>query len=291
VLTTDRRHPTLLLMLVAALGGCSDDEHKGTISTGSAAPTSSALVEERVLLVYSPGTPIATMRTAKRFKRRLAKAGLKDVKVGIGGEVVHVEPKPGDVDATKKALSGGRLDVHVFSDTTNPFANVAAEDVAPLSLGTETVTADGGSKTLHFLTSDASQRQALKKAAEDKSLGALTLVGPIYEGGKATGLRTYYADPERKIRGEMVAAAKAEGDELAISFEGNGKSFLRWQGKQKSRLLLRVDGDVIATVQLTEPIKDGVLHVSGLPQEQVTAIADDVDGTAVSHECVLKEEE
>jgi hypothetical protein len=271
--------------------GCGDDEHKGTISTGSAKPTASAVAPaHRELLVYSPGTPIATTRTAKRFKKRLEKAGLKDVEVGIGGEVVHVEPLPKDVEAVKEALTGGRLDVHVFSDTTNPFTNASSEDVAPLTLGTETVQAEGGGKTVAFLKADDSQREALKKAAEEKSLGALALVGPLYEDGEATGWRSYFADSEREVRGEMVTGAEVKDGVLAISFEGNGKSFLRWQGKQKARLLLRYDGDVIAAVQLTEPIKDGVLRVSGLPPKRATAVAADIDGTAVSHECVFKEQ-
>ena len=130
-----RRHArSLLALLLGVLAGCGDDEHKGTISTGSAQPTASVVAPiDRALLVYSPGTPIATTRTAERFKRRLEKAGLKKVKVGIGGEVVHVEPLASDVEATKKALSGGRLDVHVFSDATNPFEAADPDELAPLS--------------------------------------------------------------------------------------------------------------------------------------------------------------
>lgn len=286
-----RRHArSLLALLLGVLAGCGDDEHKGTISTGSAQPTASVVAPiDRALLVYSPGTPIATTRTAERFKRRLEKAGLKKVKVGIGGEVVHVEPLASDVEATKKALSGGRLDVHVFSDATNPFEAADPDELAPLSLGTETITTETGSKPVRFLKADTNQRDALEKVAEEKRLGSRALVGPLYEGGEVSGFRSYYADSERSVRGEMVSAAKAEGGALAITFEGNGKSFLRWQGKQKGRLLVRVDGAVIAAVQLDEPITDGVLRIDGLPPERATAVAADIDGTAVSHECVFKE--
>lgn len=280
--------PAVLAILLAT--ACGDDEHKGTISTGSAKPVASVAAPiDRVLLVYSPGTPIATTRTAERFKRRLEKAGLKDVKVGVGGEVVHVEPLAHAVDATKKVLSGGRLDLHVSSSTTTPFEDLSADDVAPMTLGSETVTTEKGPEEVHFLKAGPSERDALRKAAEDKRLGALALVGPLYEDGKTSGWRTYFADSERSVRGEMVAAAKAEGGALAITLEGNGKSFLRWQGKQKGRLLVRVDGDVIAAVQLDEPVKDGVLRVDGMPPERAAAVAAEIDGTAVSHECVLKE--
>ena len=288
--TLTRRTAASTLCLFLALG-CGDDEHKGTISTGSAKPAASAVgaPAERVLLVYSPGTPIATTRTAERFKRRLEKAGLNDVRVGVGGEVVHVEPLPKDVEATKKVLAGGRLDLHVFSYTTTPFEGASDEDLAPLTLGTETVSTKDGPKTVRFLRANDSQLQALQKAAEEKSLGALALVGPIFEGGRLAGWRSYYADREHSVRGEMVAAAKVDDTSLVITLEGSGKSFLRWQGKQKGRLLLRVDGEVIAAVQLDEPVTDGMLRVTGLPPERATAVAADIDGTAVSHACVLKE--
>ena len=287
---TNVRQAALLLAALLLAVGCGDDEHKGTISTGSAQPTASVVAPvERALLVYSPGTPIATTRTAERFKRRLDKAGLKDVKVGVGGEVVHVEPVASDVEATKNVLTGGRLDVHVFSDTTTPFDDANAEDLAPLTLGTDTVATEDGTKPVAFLKADPSQRDALEKVAQDKSLGARAFSGPLYEAGKVTGWRSYFADSERSVRGEMATAAKVEDGVLAITFEGNGKSFRRWQGKQKGRLLVRVDGDVIAAVQLDAPVTDGVLRVKGLPPERATAVAADIDGTSVSHECVFKE--
>jgi hypothetical protein len=288
----------LSLTLCAAAVACSDDEHKGTISTGSAEPTASAtaVAETKERLVYSPGTPIASMRVAERFKRRLEKAGLKGVNVKIGGEVVHVDAPPKKVAAVKEALSGGRLDLYVFAASTNPFADANEEDLAPLKLGSETVSTSAGQQQRRYLTGEPDQRDQMTKIASDKSLGAKAFVGPVYEAGKKTGLRSYFADADRSLRGEMVAkaAVESEGDEttLVITFEDRGKNFLRWQGKEKSRLLVRVDGDIVAAVQLTEPIKDGALRVpwKGDPA-QAKAIAASLDGVAVSHETVLKEDD
>lgn len=288
-----RLEALLALALAAGTSACSDDEHKGTVSTGSAEPTASAIAPaETKLLVYSPGTPIATMRVAERFKRRLARAKLAGAKVKIGGEAVHVEAPLQKVEAVKKALAGGRLDLHVASTSTHPFADAAAEDVEPLRLETETVPTESGTETRRYLVGSTEQRSLLKERAQDKSLGAATFIGPAEDAaGKKIGLRSYYADPERNVRGEMVASAKAEGDVLVITFEGGGKSFLRWQGKQKSQLLLRVDGDVVGTIQLTEPIEDGVLRIPLKGEPEAAALAATLDGVAVSHETVLQDRE
>jgi hypothetical protein len=281
--------------------GCGDDDHKGTISTGSAAPTTSAsgAGAPKTLLVYAPGTPIASMRVAEVFKRRLGRKKIGSAEVKVGGEVVHVHVPAEDVAKVERTLGGGRLELHVLDTEARAFGDTDPASYEPLVRREEVVTLKSGPKTVAFLSGSNDQRDALLARTVKDQGSALALVGPLYDAGKPAGFRSYLVDAERRVRGEMVASAKVESADgkasLALTFEGSGKSFLRWHSSQKERFVLRIDGNVIGTFSPDAPVTDGVLRVPfpsrGDDKTTVAAankLAATLDGVALSHETVLK---
>ncbi|MBW2454551.1 MAG: hypothetical protein JRI68_08570, partial [Deltaproteobacteria bacterium] len=98
----------LLLSLAAAgLGGCDDDDHKGTISSGpELSPARSAVAKRagRTRLIYGPGSPLSSARVAGVIRKRLASLGIPERDIRIGGEQIHVDVPKDKVAAAKEAL-------------------------------------------------------------------------------------------------------------------------------------------------------------------------------------------
>ncbi|MEZ4445560.1 MAG: hypothetical protein R3B72_41175 [Polyangiaceae bacterium] len=280
-----------LLVALNVLSACGDDEHKGTISHGSAAPPSvgSAAPVATTLLVYSPGTPIASMRVAEVFRKRLAALSIDAKQIRVGGEVVHVEIPSGQKQAVMNALAGGRLDVYAAS-ARDPIGALGEDALGGMPRKTETHAGPEGSVTSHFLLGP--DAETLRKRAEGLDLGAKPLVGPASKPDE--GFRTYLADSSRQIRGEQVSAAAITSDgaapRLSLTFEGNGRSFLRWSSKQKVALLVLIDGQVLARVTPDAEITDGVLSFPlTIDDAAAKKLAAALDGVALSHDTVFKE--
>lgn len=276
------------LLVGVALVACSDDEHKGTVSHGpTAAPTGTAAPTPRVRLVYSPKSPIATMRVAEIAKKRLAETGAR---VAIGGVTVDVEAPEDRRDAVKEAMSGGRLDLWLAAEDDLP-ADAGSDE---LPVKTETLKTAAGPTTRRFLEAPADQRDVLTQQAERHAGRAKVLLGP--SGARSGPLRTFLVEPSKHVRGEYVASARAlqhaEGARLVVTFDGAGRNFVRWESKQKNGFVLQVDGAVVGVTYASDEQKDGSLTftLAGWSLEEVAALAKSLDGVALSHLTVLESE-
>jgi hypothetical protein len=268
------------------LSACSDDEHKGTISHGPTASAGAQGKVPRTRLVYQPGTPLATTRVAKLFKKRLSSLNLLEgiSAIKIGGDTVHVDVPTAKVDAIKKALSGGRFDLFLFDETADPFAAKKDEHAEKYTVKSERVKTKQGDASVLFLVGP--DQKGLHDYAAPLAAGHITLIGPVRLDTGGTGHRTYFAQSGRSVRGEFVKSAKAEGNELVLTFQGMGTNFLRWSSRDVSRYLVQVDGRVVAAVQPETPVNDGVLRVT-VPGD-AAAIAKSLDGVAISHDTVFE---
>jgi hypothetical protein len=292
------RRLALPLILGAALGlaACEeDDSHKGSISHGSAAATTGAPAVTKVRLIYAPGSPLATMRVATAFTRRLGPLGVSKAAIKIGGEQIHVDVPADKAAAVKKALEGGRLDVYLFDDGADPFAAKAKELPEGFRLAQE----KGSEGPVHFVLAPEDRRADLEKLLGQNPSAGRALVGPAGTGD----LRSYYVEAESSVRGELLTAAKAEqgeaGPVLALTFEGSGMNLLRWGSKEQARFVVEVDGLVVGTAQAETEITDGVLRVvlarsgpDALEETKALAksLAGEAGGLALSHLTVFAEE-
>jgi hypothetical protein len=267
----------IMALGLALVVACGDDEHKGTISHGPSA-TASPHDVARTRLVYQPGSPLATAHVAAVFRKRLASIRRADIK--IGGDVIHVDVANDQLDAAKAALDGGRVDLYLFDEKADPFAAKHEEHADKFTVETESVATADGSTSLRFLVAPKSGRAALLAYITPMAAGARPLVGPFAEG-----VRSYFAEEGRSVRGEQLASAKAEGDTLVLTFEGSGKNVLRWSSRARARYLLAIDGDVVGTSQPEAEVKDGVLRVP-VSSGAATAAAK-IDGRALSHETIF----
>jgi hypothetical protein len=281
-----RARRAVLALLV--LGGCSDDEHKGSVSHGpTAAATGTSAPEPTVRLIYSPKSPLTTMRVAEIAKKRLAKTGAR---VKIGGETIHVDAPTSEVEAAKGAMAGGRLDLWIAAE--DELAAEAGTD--ELALKTETVATADGPKARRHLEAPPELRDALLQQGERHAGRAKVLVGP--SGAPGGLLRTFLVEPGKMVRGEFVASARAlqqvGGARLTITFDGSGRNFVRWNGKQKASFVLEVDGQVASVIHPGEEQPDGSLTfvLAGWSLDDAQKLAAALDGVALSHLTVLESE-
>jgi len=278
------RTGVVIVAAVMALAGCGDDEHKGTIShsTSATGQTTTAIAYTR--LIYNPGTPLATARVADVFRARLQPIGVASSSVKIGGDIVHVDVPDSRLAAVKTALQGGRFDLYLFDDRLDPFATATETHASKFEVASETVQTKDGPTTLRYLVAPAAAKVALSQYIASHAGSAKALFGPI-----AAGYRSYFVQSGRSVRGELIDGAKASanGDSLALTFVGSGKSFLRWSSNNRARYVALVDGEVVGTYEATKEISTGVLVVTVVGD--AAAMARALDGHALSHLTVLTE--
>ena len=292
-----------LLFVSAALGAvgvaCEDDEaHKGTISHGPSTATQGASASAKLVrLIYAPGSPLATMRVATTLARRLEPLGMDNEDIKIGGETIHVDVAADQAPKVKKALEGGRLDLYLFDDRADPFAEKERDLPDGFRLALEAT--KGSERPLHFVVAPGNRRADLEKLLAENPSAGRALIGPTGEGE----LRSYYVQSDSSVRGEMLSAAGAEqspeGALLLLTFEGSGKNLLRWSSKDHARFVVQIDGQVVGTTKAEETITDGVLRVplQGSGKDALdrakalaTSLASKAGGLALSHLTVLAEE-
>lgn len=290
-------------MIAAAVSGCGDDEHKGTVSHGSASATSSPPAMTR--LVVGPGSPLSSAPVAARIRERLLPLGIDARHIKIGGDEIHVDVPSSKLVACKRALEGGRFDLHLFDDRADPFASSPQAHKSRFEVGSESVRdAEGKPAVRRFLMGTPAERDDLFAYLKEHAAGAMPALGPMSWGAtQPQRLRSYYlqAGSARVSRGEQLAGARAErdGDEVRLALElvGSGASFVRWASKQRARFVVLVEGLVVGTSQPTSEIADGKLSVvierrgnADATLADVHAMAKSIDAKALSHAVELRGE-
>jgi hypothetical protein len=78
-----------------------------------------------------------------------------------------------------------------------------------------------------------------------------------------------------------------------LRFEAGGSSFLRWHSKKKQRLVVLIDGEVLAAPETREEIRDGQLSVSlwaGADRKAFAAKVKTLSAGALSHRVVIRDD-
>ncbi len=266
-----------LSAMLSGCEGCGDDEHKGTISHGSAQPTASAKVKT-TRLTYDPGSPLHTMRVAEILKQRLEALGIGASAIKIGGDIVNIDVPDDQLADAKQALEGGRLDVYLIDDGHDPFSKNEQDHAEKFELGSDAL-AKG---SVRFLWAPADQRDALVAYVQAYAGSKKVLTGP-HDGG----VRAYFVHADKSARGEFLEAAAGEGRTLRLTFGGSAKSSIQWNTRQPARYAALVDGVVVGVAAPAAQVTDGTLQVSlADPAADAAAIAKALDGIALSHDTV-----
>lgn len=283
-MNSPKRGVRMALSLSLALSGCEacgDDEHKGTISHGTTSPSASAKPVETTRLTYNPGSPLHTMRVAEIFKKRLEPLGIDATAIKIGGDIVNIDVPNATIDAAKRALEGGRLDVYLIDDDHDPFSKNEADHSEKFALGTDAA---------RFLWAPPEQRDALVDYVQQYAGSKKVLTGPYATADVPAGVRAYFVHADKSARGEFLESARGEGSSLSLTFSGSAKSSIQWNTKEPSRYAALVDGVVVGVAAPEEQVKDGTLQVSlADASADGAAIAKSLDGIAVSHDTVAEE--
>jgi hypothetical protein len=253
-------------LVMCLCAGCQDPP-KGRVSQGPH-PDAGADAGMQTRLVYATASAVDTIRVVKRMRARLQKLGIAGDAVSIVGDTVHVDVDDARAAAVKEALAGGRLDVFMHH-AGDPLADY---EPPPGELRRERERVGEGAS--HFLSAPAAQKDALLERAREHAGGAETFVGPAGER-----YRSYYGDARERLRGEYLTSATAKDGALLLGFEGAGRGFVARHSKAGARLLVVIDGEVVALVAPTSPIDDGVLSFKAA---DAAALAAALDGRALS---------
>jgi hypothetical protein len=251
-------------LIVAGLclgAGCRDrDTPRGRTSHGEAADAGDDSMRAR--LVYATESALDSIRVVKRMRARLDDVGVPEDRVSLVADAVHVDVEKDQVDKTKGALSGGRLDI-IAESTTDRLEGVMGSGGLKLEKG--------------FLSAPVAERSALAARVRELAGDAVPLVGPLGDGAR---YRSWFGDKKERLRGEFLVSAEAKDGALRLTFEGSGIGYLARHTKANTRLLVVIDDEVVAQVMDEDPIEDGVVTVR---VKDAPELAGELSGRALSH--------